>query len=85
MSSLKKPSRQIAQERVTQTIDALEMLEEKNQSLEMRGLELAVDAVKRVSNGMSDPLVLQITLKIENVLTQRRNGIVLRFGNSPDE
>ena len=46
--------RQLAQERIAQSVDAFEMLEEKNQSLEMRGLQFAVDAVERMRDRMGD-------------------------------
>ena len=42
------------------------MLEEKNEPLEMRRLEFAVDAVKRVGHRMGDLLALQVLLQIEN-------------------
>ncbi len=46
--------RKLAQKRVTQAVDALEMFEEQNQPLEMRCLELAVYAVKRMRDRVRD-------------------------------
>ncbi len=77
--------RQLAQERVAQSVDAFEMLEEQNQPFEMRGVELAVDAVERMRDGVRDRFFLQVALQVENVLAQGDDLGVLRFGNSPDE
>ena len=65
-------ARQLAQKRVTQTVQTLEMFEEKNESLEMRRFQFAIDAVKRVGNGVNNLLALQVTLQIENIVAQLR-------------
>ena len=61
------------------------MFKEKDQPLEMRGLELAVDAVERVGDRVADARFLQITLEIENVLASGRDFRMLGLGYSPDE
>ncbi len=76
---------QLAQERIAQAVDAFEVLEKENQPFEVRGFELAVDAVERVGDRVADRFFLQIALQVEDVLPQRRNFAVLRFGNSPDQ
>ena len=76
---------QHAEEGVAQAIDAFEMLEEENQPFEVRGFELAVDAVERVRDRMADRRFLEITLQVEDVVAQSRDLGMLRFGNSPDE
>src|SRR5580765_4849193 len=61
------------------------MLEKQNQPFEMSGFELAVDVVERMRNRMGDARFLEITLQVENVLSQCRDFRMLRFGDSPDE
>src|ERR1041384_8833435 len=61
------------------------MLEEQDQPLEMRRVQLAVDAVKRMRDRMRDRLSLQILLQIENVVAQLNDLGVLRFRDSPNE
>ena len=78
-------SGEIAEERVAQTIDAFEVLEEQNESLEMRGAQLAVDAVKRVRDGVRDRLLLQESLQIKNVVAQADDLVVLRLRKAPDK
>ena len=81
----KNITREIAQQRVAQTIDSFEMFEEQNQALEMRCIQFAIDAVERMSNRMRDHFALQKLLQIENVFPQDQNLSVLRLGNSPNE
>ena len=76
---------EITEEGVAQPVDALEVLEQQNESLEMRGAQLAVDAVERVRNGMGNRLRLQEGLQIENILAQARNLGVLPLGKAPDK
>jgi hypothetical protein len=78
-------ARQIAQQRIPQAVDAFEMLKEKNEPLEVGGLEFAVNAVERVGSGMRDLLPMQISLKVENVFARRRNDAMLLFGQPPGE
>ena len=49
---------QIAEQSVAQAVDAFEMFEEQDQPLEMRGGELAVNAVERMRDGMRNVLLL---------------------------
>ncbi len=77
--------RQLAQERIAQAVDAFEMLEEENQALQMRGLQFAVDAVKRMRHRMHDRLALQIGLQLENVVADAHDLGVLGFRDSPNE
>ena len=77
--------RQIAQERVAQAVDSLEMLEEQNQALEMRRVQLAIDAVERMGDRMRDRFALQEFLEIKNIVPDRGNFLVLRLGYSPNE
>ena len=44
----KKFPAQHAQERIAQPVDAFEMLEKKDQPFEVRGFQLAINAVERV-------------------------------------
>ena len=67
-----------AEERVSETVDSLEMFEEKDEALEMRGLQFAVDAVKRVGHRVGNALFLEITLQLENVVAHRHDLSVLR-------
>ena len=76
---------QFAQERIAQSVDALEVLEEQNQPLEMRGLQFAVDAVKRMRHRMHDRLALQIGLQLEDVVARAHDLCVLRFRDSPNQ
>src|SRR2546423_5904811 len=61
------------------------MLEEQDQTLEVRGVQLAVDAVKRMRHRMRDRLSLEITLQIENVVAQLNDLAMLCLRDSPDE
>ena len=66
----KKLAGQIAQERVAQTVYPFKMFEKKNQTLEVRHFELAVNAVKRMRDGVADRFTLEIRLQIENVFAK---------------
>jgi len=59
---------QIAQKRVAQAVDALEMFEEKDELFEMACLKLAVDAVKRMRDRVRDLRRLQIALQLEDII-----------------
>src|SRR5436309_13822054 len=61
------------------------MFEEQNQSFEMRCLELAVDAVKRMRDSVCDFAALQVPLQRKNVVPDDDDVVVLLFGNAPDE
>jgi hypothetical protein len=76
---------QDAEERITQTVDPFEVLEEQDQPFEMGGVELTVDAVKRVRHGMGDLRFLEISLKLINVLAETSDLGVLRFRYSPNQ
>jgi predicted DNA-binding protein len=71
--------RQIAQQFVSEAVDAFKVLKEQNQSLEMRDRELAVNAVERVRHGVRNPLVLEERLKLEDVITPANNLLMLRL------
>ena len=62
-----------------------EVLEKQNEPLEVRGLELAIDAVKRMGDGVGDRLVSGDSLADRKCCRAARNLGVLRFGNAPDE
>src|SRR4029453_2549689 len=51
----------------------------------MRGGQLAVDAVKRVSDGVRKRLFLQEALKMENVVAKGADLGVLRLRKAPDK
>ena len=70
---------------IAQTVDPFEMLEKQDQALQMRGGQLAVDAVKRVSDGVRQRLLLQEGLKVENVVAKAADLGVLRLRKSPDK
>src|SRR5207247_4209709 len=63
----KKSLGQVAQKRVAQAVDALEMFEEKDQLFEMFCLQFAVNAVKRMSDRMRDVRRLQVALEVDCV------------------
>ena len=45
---------ELAEQGVAQTVASLEVLKKKDQPLEVRGLELAIDAVERVGDRVRD-------------------------------
>ena len=61
------------------------MFEEKDQPFQMRGSELAVDAVERVGDGVRNAIFCQILLQLENVATEDGNILMLRWRNPPNE
>src|SRR5689334_4131980 len=67
----------IAQERVAQAVDAFEMAKKKDQPLQMRGRELAVDAVERMRDRVNDVFLLEVDLEIKNVVAQGDDLFVL--------
>ena len=77
--------RKLAQERVPQTVDALEMFEEQNQPLKMRALQFSVDAVKGMSDGVCDFRALQIPLQRKNVIANDHDIVVLFLRDAPDQ
>jgi hypothetical protein len=76
---------EFAQKRVPQPVNSFKMFEEQNQTLEMRGLEFAIHAVKRMGDGVGDSSALQITLQRKNIVADERDVGVLLFGNAPGE
>ncbi len=81
----KKVPRQDAQERIAQTVDAFEVLEKEDQPFEVRDFELAVDAIKRVGDGVGDRFFLKVALQVVDVLSQGDNFGMLSLGNSPNQ
>ena len=77
--------RQDAEEGVAQAVDPFEMLEEEDQPLEMGGVELAVNAVKRMGHRMGDLRLLEIGLQLENVVTEGGDIGVLRLRDAPNQ
>ena len=65
---LKKSLGQIAQKRVAQSVDALEMFEEKSELLEMSCFQFAIHAVKRMRDRMRDLRRLQIALQFKDII-----------------
>src|SRR2546421_1056539 len=61
------------------------MFEEQNQTLEMRGLEFAVDAVERMRHGVGNFSALQIALQRKNIVPDNNDVGVLLFSNAPDQ
>ncbi len=59
------------------------MLEEENQACEVRRGQLAVDAVKRMSNRMGNLRGREILLQLINIVSNGDNFLVLRLGYSP--
>ena len=51
----------------------------------MSRFELAVDAVKWVSNSVRNFSALEKSLQVENVVAKGHDLLVLRFGDSPYE
>ena len=79
---------QHAQERVAQTVDAFEMLEEEDQPFEMGGFELAVDAVKRVRDRMGDRLLSGDSFadrKCSRAAPRSRHAALRKFPRPADE
>src|SRR5205085_3610916 len=77
--------RQIAEQGIAQAIDAFKMFEEKDQPFQMRGSELAVDAVEGVGDGVSNSIFCQVFLQLENVTTKNGNILMVRWRNPPNE
>ena len=77
--------RQVAEQGIAQTIDPFKMFEEEDQPLQMRRVQFAIDAVKRVGDGMSDLRLLQITLQGEDVVANNNDIVVLGLGDAPDK
>ena len=75
--------RQLAQERVAQTVNGFEVLEEENQAFEVRRGQLAVDAVERMSDRMGNLGGREILLQLINIVSDGDNLLVLRLGYSP--
>ena len=82
---IKKFPHQLAQECVSQTVDALEMFKEQDQPFEVRRVEFSVDAVERMRHGVGDFSALQISLQRKNIVTNDDNVRVLLFGDAPDQ
>ena len=59
---------EIAQERVAQSVDPLEVLKKQDQPLEVRRFQLAIDAVKGVGDRVDNLLALKVTLELENIV-----------------
>jgi hypothetical protein len=76
---------ELAQERVPQTVDALEMFEEQDQPLEMRRFQLAVDAIEGMRDGVGDVSGLEITLEGQDVVANDDNVGMLGLADSPDQ
>src|SRR5205823_4804899 len=70
---------EIAEQGIAQAIDAFKMFEKKDQPFHMCGRELAVDAIERVGNGVRNSIFRQIFLQLENVATEDRDILVLRW------
>jgi hypothetical protein len=75
----------IAQERVPQPIDALEMLEQQDKFLDMIRSQVAILIVERMRNGVANAALCEITLQLEDVFSELLNISVLRFGQIPQE
>ena len=72
--------RQLAQERVAQTVNAFEVLKEENQPFEVRRGQLAVDAVERRSDGMGNMRGREIFLQLIDIIRERvkeKTGVLL--------
>src|SRR4051812_47716946 len=76
---------ELAQKGVAQTVNPLEMLEQEDETLQMCGLELAVDTVEGMSDGMGDLAGVKVALKGENVVANDDNIGVLLLGDAPNE
>src|SRR6478672_346074 len=57
---VKQFRRQIAEEGITPSIDAFEMFKKQNEPLEMRGVELAIDAIQGMGDRVGDAIFGQI-------------------------
>ena len=75
----------VAQERVAQSVDPLEMTEEQDQFFEVGDAQLVVEPVERVGDGVGDPLPGQNPLQIVNILAGGLDGAVLGLGDAPGE
>src|SRR5260370_35135419 len=61
------------------------MFEKQHEPFEMRGLEFAVDAVKRMRNRVGNIRSGEITLQCENIFPEDDDVVVLLSGNAPDQ
>jgi hypothetical protein len=61
------------------------MPKEKDQSLQMRSRQFAVDTIEGVGDGVGDSFLLQEDLQIKNVAAEGHNLLMLGGGNPPNE
>src|SRR5205823_4291208 len=61
------------------------MLKQKNQPLQMSRQQLAINTVERMGDGVSDFVLGQVFLEIENIVAKASDLSVLGFRNAPDE
>jgi len=61
------------------------VLEKKDEPLEVRGVEFAVDAVKGMRDGMGERLGLKVLLEIKDVVAQTRDVGMLSLRKPPNE
>jgi hypothetical protein len=77
--------RQIGEKRIAKAVDAFEMFEKEDQSFNVRCLQLAINAEKRMGDGVNEVSPLQELLEIENIIAKRDDFRVLRFGQAPHQ
>src|SRR5438105_4979764 len=61
------------------------MFEEENESLEVRRVELSVNAVERMGDGVRDLLGLKTSLQLKDIVANPHDIVVLCFGNVPNK
>ncbi len=75
----------VAEEAVAQAVEALEVAEEEDELLEVRGGEFVVEAMERVRDGVGELLLREVGLEVEDVFAQALELGVLRLAQAPDE
>ena len=60
--------RELAQKRIAQTVDPLEMFKQQDELLKVPGLQFSVHAVKRVCNCVGNLGALQVLLQLKDII-----------------
>ena len=76
---------EIAEEGVPQPVYPLKVLKQEDQPFQVRRVELAINAVERVGDGVGDFLGLKVLLQVKDVVLDGGNLAILRLGNPPNQ
>ena len=70
---------------ITQSVDALETAEQKDHALDVAHVELLVERVKRMRDGVREVFSGEVALQVEDVLAHSGDVAVLGLGEIPHE